>query len=78
MHKFSRIRQVAPMRSPGGTRCRHLSNNIEPSVYGSDAPYVKLLWPHVIFAHAHLDSRTDSQALKDEYCIVGIQHSTAI
>ena len=37
MHKFNRIRH-------GRTRCRHLSNNIEPSVYGSDAPYGKLLW----------------------------------
>jgi len=38
-----------------------------------------LLWPHVIFGHAHLDSRTDSQALRAEYCIVGISpHNTAI
>ena len=50
----------------------------EPSVYGGDAPYIKLLWPHVIFGHAHLDSRTDSQALRAEYCIVGIPHNTAI
>jgi len=66
--------------SPGEafTRCRHLSNNIEPSVYGGDAPYVKLLWPHVIFGHAHLDSGTDSQALWAEYCIVGIPHNAAI
>jgi len=26
----------------------------------------------------HLDSRTDSQALRAEYCIVGIPHNTAI
>ena len=32
-----------------GTHCRHLSNYIEPSVYSGDAPYVKLLWPLVIF-----------------------------
>jgi len=56
----------------GRTRCRHLSNNIEPSFYGDDAPYVKLLRPLVIFGHAHSDSRTDSQALRTEYCIVGI------
>jgi len=42
MHKFNRIRQVAPICPGGRTRCRHLSNNIEPSVYGGDAPYVKL------------------------------------
>jgi len=58
--------------------CRHLSNNIEPSVYGSDAPYGKLLWPLVIFEHAHLHRRTDSQAFRTEYCIVGIPHNTAI
>jgi len=43
MHKFNRIRQVAPMCPHGRTRCRHLSNNMEPFVYGDDAPYVKLL-----------------------------------
>ena len=32
----------------------------------------------VIFGHAHLDSRTDSQALRAEYCIVGIPYNTAI
>ena len=58
--------------------CRHLSNNIEPSVFGNDAPYVKLLSTLAIFGHAHLDSRTDSQALWAEYCIVGIPHNTAI
>jgi len=78
MHKFNRIRQVAPMCPYGRTCCRHLSNNIEPSVYGGDAPYGKLLRPLVIFGHAHLHSRTDSQALRAEYCIVGIPHNTAI
>jgi len=44
MHKFDRIRQVAPMCPCGRTRCRHVLNNIvEPSVYGGDAPYGKLL-----------------------------------
>jgi len=43
MHKFNRICQVAPVCSHGRTRCRHLSNNIEPSIYGGDAPYVKLV-----------------------------------
>ena len=45
MHKFNRIRQVAPMCPCGRTRCRHMSNNIEPFVYGGDAPYGKLIWP---------------------------------
>jgi len=60
MHKFNRIRQVAPMCPCGKTHCRHLSNNIEPFVYGGDAPYGKLLSLLVIFGHAHLHSRTDS------------------
>jgi len=78
VHMFNRIRQVAPMCPHGRTRCRHVSNNIEPSVYGGDAPYVKLFCPFVIFGHAHLHSRTDSQALRAEYCIVGIPHNTDI
>jgi len=78
MHEFNGIRQVAPMCPYGRTRCRHLSNNIEPSVYGGDAPYGKLLWPLVIFGHAHLHSCTDSQAHRAEYCIVGIPHNAAI
>jgi len=43
MHKFSPIRQVAPMYRHGRKHCRHLVNTIEPSVYGGDAPYGKLL-----------------------------------
>jgi len=35
MHKFNRIRYAAPMCPYGRTRCRNLSNNIEPSVYGN-------------------------------------------
>jgi len=42
------------------------------------SPYIKLLSPLVIFGHADLDSRTDSQALRAEYYIVGIPHNTAI
>jgi len=76
-HKYNRIRQVAPMCPCERTRCRHLSNNIEPSVYGGDAPYGKLLWP-LIFGHAYLRSHTDSQALRAEYCVVGIPQNTAI
>jgi len=78
MHMLNRIRQVAPMCPCGRTRCRHLSNIIEPSMYGGDAPYGKLLWPLVIFGHADLHSRTDSQALRAKYCIVGIPCNTAI
>ena len=59
MQKFNRIRQVAPMCPHGRTRCRHLSNNVEPSIYGGNATYVKLLSPLVIFGHAHLDRRID-------------------
>jgi len=77
MHNFNCIRRVAPMCPCGRTRCRHLSNNIEPSVYGGDAPYGKLLW-RLIFGHADLHSHTDSQALRAEYCILGIPHDTTI
>jgi len=48
MHKFNRLRQVAPICPYGRTCFRHLLNNIEPSVYGGDAPYGKLLWPLVV------------------------------
>jgi len=47
-------------------------------MYVGAAPYGKLLWPLVIFGQADLHSRTDSQALWAEYCIVGIPHNTAI
>ena len=77
-HKFNRIRQVAPMCPHEKTHCRHLANTIEPSVYGGDAPCVKLLWPLVFFGHSHLQSRADSRALRAEYCIVGNAHNTAI
>jgi len=44
MHKFKHIRQVAPTCLHWRTHFCHLVNTIEPSVYGSDAPYIKLLW----------------------------------
>jgi len=78
MHKFSHIRQVVPMWPLGRTHCCHLANTIVPSVYGGDVPYVKLLRPLGILGNAHLDSCTDSRALRSEYCIVGITHNTAI
>jgi len=31
----------------------------------------------IIFSHAHLNSRTNSRALRVEYCIVDIPHNTA-
>jgi len=67
--------------SPGGANVPSwedtlLSNSTEPTVYDGDAPYGKLLWPLV--RHADLHSRIDSQALRAEYCIVGIPHNTAV
>jgi len=60
--------------SPGGANvsswedtCHHLANTIEPSVCNGDAPYIILLWPFVIFGHAHLDSCRDSRALQAKY-----------
>ena len=71
--------------SPGGANVPSwegtlpsLVEKIEPSVYGGDALYVKLLSPLVIFGHAHLDSRADSQSLRAVYSIVGIPYNTAI
>jgi len=75
MHKFNRIRQVAPMCPCERTRRRHLSNNIEPSVYGA----MRLMANY--FDHLlSLDTPTytDSQALRAEYCIVGIPYNTSI
>jgi len=62
--------------SPGAANVRRWEDT--PSVYGGDAPYVKLLWPLVVFGHDHLDSRTDSLELRAEYCIVGIPHNKTI
>jgi len=42
------IRQVAPVRRHANTHCRQLVNAIEPSVYGGDAPYVKLYFDHLL------------------------------
>jgi len=77
MRKFNSIRQVAPMCPYGRTRCRDLSNNIEPSVYGNNAPYVKLLWPLIIFGHADLGSRTrqPSDSSRVLYCGHSTQYS---
>ena len=33
---------------------------------------------HLLSLDAHIDSRTDSQALREEYCIAGIPHNSAI
>ena len=62
----------------GHIAAAHLANTIAPSVYGSNAPYIKLRGLLVIFGHAHLDSRTDSLVLQAEYCIVGIPHNIVI
>jgi len=53
MHKFNRIRQLASICPHGSTHCRHLANTNEPSVYGGDAPYVKLLWSCYLWPHPH-------------------------
>ena len=60
-----------------GTHCHHLSNYIEPSVYSGDALNVKLLSPLVIFGRPHRQSHSEPST-RAEYCIVFIQHNTAI
>ena len=72
-HKFNRIRQVSSMCPHGRTHFYPLPNTIEPSSAAA-MRFMSL----VIFGHAHLDSRTDSRAVRAEYCIVGIPHNTAI
>jgi len=37
MHKFSRIRQVAPMCPHGTAHWRHMANTIKSSICGGDA-----------------------------------------
>jgi len=66
---------AGPGKVPIAITCRITLNH--HSVYSGDAPNVKLLSPLVIL-DAHIDSHTDSQALRAEYCIVFIQHNTAI
>jgi len=39
---------------------------------------ISIYFDHLLSLDAHIDSRTDSQALRVEYCIVGIPHNTAI
>ena len=60
--------------------CRHLANTIELSVCGVDAPYGMSNYFDRLLSLASLlrDSRTDSRALRAEYCIMGIPHNTAI
>jgi len=49
----------------------------ESSLYGGDAPYVKLFRP-LIVAYAHLHSHTDYLVLRAEYFIMAISQNTAI
>jgi len=79
MHKFNRIRQVAPNCPMGGhvaVTCRITLNHPSMAAMRLMANY----FDHalVIFGYAHLHSRTDSQALRAEYCVVGIPHIAAI
>jgi len=75
MHKFNRIRQVASMCPYGRTRCRHLSNNIEPSIYGNDAPHVKLLWPCLETRPLRQWHRHPSASSRVLYCGHSTQYS---
>ena len=58
---FARWRHCAVMG--GHVAIGHLSNNIEPSIYDCDTPYVKLLWPSVIFGHSHRQPSASSWIL---------------
>jgi len=63
MHKFNRIRQVAPLCNHGRTHCRHLANTIEQSVYGDDADlcYITLTSYLLSWIYTHSNNRTDSE-----------------
>jgi len=60
MHKFNHIRQVASLCLHGRTHCRHLANTIEPSVYGGDAPDVKLPYRSTTYVDADYCCRRSS------------------
>jgi len=74
IHKFNGIRQVAPVSLIEG----HVDATWRIRLNHPFTVAMQLLRPLVIFGHAHLDSRTDSRALRPEYCLVDIPHNTAI
>jgi len=56
----------------GRAHWRHLANTTEPTVCGGDAALCHIsLSTCCLFGHPHLHRRTDSRALRAEYCIVG-------
>jgi len=54
--------------------CRITLNHLSTAAMRQMSNY----FHHLLSLDAHTDSRTDSQALRAEYCIVFIQHNTAI
>ena len=68
---------IAAGPGKGHIAVSHLSNYIEPSVY-SGVRLMSNYFHQLLSLDAHIDSRTDSQALRADYCIVFIQHNTAI
>jgi len=81
MHKFNRIRQVAPYvpswedTLPPVGECNWTIRLQRRCALCQITLTTCYLWQ---FGYAHLHSHTDSQALRAEYCIVGIPHNTAI
>ena len=49
MHKFNRIRQVAPTCRHGRTHCRHLANAIEPSACTAAMRLMYNYFDHLLF-----------------------------
>jgi len=74
MHEFNRIRQVAPVGGHVAVTCRITLKSTVLMRCGLMSNY----FDHLLYGHAHIDSRTESQPLPDEYYIVGIPHNTAI
>jgi len=80
MHKFNRIRQVASWEDM--LPSRDLSNNIEPSVYGGDAPYVlSNYFDHLIGlsldrGHAHLTVALIAKRFEQSIVLLYCGHST--
>jgi len=67
MHKFNHIRQVAPMCPHERIHCRQPANTIELSVYGGDAPYVKLLRPLYLWTRPQTAERFEPNTVLEAF-----------
>jgi len=73
MYKVSKI-AAGPGKGHIAITCRITLNHLSTAAMCLMSNF----FHHLLFLDAHIDRRTDSQALQAEYCIVFIQHNTAI